>query len=183
MKLKEISALFVLDKMNRQARLICVSLFFLALILLGLSIYRDYGISWDEPIQRNTGMVTLSHLWENVAPTFITGGHELKIPGYQNTPLALYQDRDYGVAFETPVALLERLLQLEGPRNVFMFRHLVTFLVFVGGVFAVFRLAERRFSDWRIGLLAALFLVISPRFFAESITARIWYSWRVSRSR
>ena len=32
----------------------------------------------------------------------------------------------------------------------------------------VYNLAKRRFSDWRIGLLAATFLVLSPRFFAES---------------
>jgi len=35
-------------------------------------------------------------------------------------------------------------------------------------VYAVYRLAARRFDDWRIGLLAALFLALSPRFFAES---------------
>ena len=42
------------------------------------------------------------------------------------------------------------------------------FLFFFGGIFAVFRLSERRFLDWRLGLLASLFLVLSPRFFAES---------------
>jgi 4-amino-4-deoxy-L-arabinose transferase-like glycosyltransferase len=119
-------------------------------------------------MQRNTGMVTLSHLWERFAPAFIGGGHDLEIPGYKKIPLDGYEDRDYGVAFEVPVGLLERLLQLDDSRDIFMFRHLVTFLIFVGGVFAVFRLAERRFSDWRIGLLAAFFLIISPRFFAES---------------
>jgi hypothetical protein len=168
MKLKEIAVMFAWDKSNRQARLIYVSLFFLSLALLGLSIYRDYGISWDEATQRKTGMVTLSHLWDHFAPAFIGGDHSLKIPGYQNTPLALYVDRDYGVAFETPVGMLERLFQFEDSRDGYMFRHLATFLVCAGGVFAVFRLAERRFSDWRIGLLAALFLIISPRFFAES---------------
>jgi hypothetical protein len=31
----------------------------------------------------------------------------------------------------------------------------------------VFQLAKRRFSDWRLGLLAAVFLVLSPRLFTE----------------
>src|SRR5262249_60869373 len=46
--------------------------------------------------------------------------------------------------------------------------HLLTFLVALAGIYAVQRMAERRFSDWRIGLLAALFLVLTPRLFAES---------------
>ncbi|HEX7194796.1 MAG TPA: hypothetical protein VF207_07485 [Chthoniobacterales bacterium] len=49
-----------------------------------------------------------------------------------------------------------------------MFRHLLTFLVYFGGVCAVYRLAHRRFLDWRTGLLSALFLIVTPRFFAES---------------
>ena len=53
-------------------------------------------------------------------------------------------------------------------KNVFMFRHLLTFLVALAGIYAVQRMAERRFSDWRIGLLAALFLVLTPRLFAKS---------------
>jgi 4-amino-4-deoxy-L-arabinose transferase-like glycosyltransferase len=41
-------------------------------------------------------------------------------------------------------------------------------LVSLGGLFAVYRLATRRFEDWRVGLLAAAFLVLTPRMFAES---------------
>ncbi len=49
-----------------------------------------------------------------------------------------------------------------------MFRHLLGYLVFLVGVYALYRLAERRFGDWRVGLFAASLLVLSPRFFAES---------------
>jgi hypothetical protein len=82
--------------------------------------------------------------------------------------LAQYEDRDYGVAFEAPAFALEHLFQLKDSRDIFMFRHLLTFLVFFCGVCAVYSLARRRFLDWRIGLLSALFLVLTPRFFAEA---------------
>jgi hypothetical protein len=36
------------------------------------------------------------------------------------------------------------------------------------GVFALYRIAERRFSSWQVGLLASLFLILIPRIFAES---------------
>jgi hypothetical protein len=47
-------------------------------------------------------------------------------------------------------------------------RHLCVFLVFVGGVWALYRIAALRYEDWRWGLLAAGLLVLSPRFFAEA---------------
>jgi hypothetical protein len=34
-----------------------------------------------------------------------------------------------------------------------MFRHFLTFLVFLAGVCAVYKLSCQRFSDWRIGCL------------------------------
>ena len=154
-----------LAKSNRRFKLISINIFFFTLLLLGLNIYRDYGISWDEPISRANGMITLHHLGEKLTPSLIPRDKELV---KFNTPLNKYADRDYGIAFDAPVSFLERVFHIEDTREIYMFRHLLTFFVFVGGVFAVFRLGERRFLDWRLGLLAAFFLVLSPRFFAES---------------
>jgi hypothetical protein len=83
-------------------------------------------------------------------------------------PLGEYQDRDYGVAFEVPLVVAEALSGLHDRKDVLELRHLLTFLLAIAGVFAVHRLASRRFGDWRIGLLTALLLVLSPRVFAES---------------
>jgi hypothetical protein len=138
-----------------------VGSFFLLLLAIGLYAYRDYGISWDEPSSRLNGIVTVEYLegFFRAPPTDGTSPYP---------QLKDYLDRDYGVLFEAPAVVLERLLRLNDPRAIFQLRHLLTFLVFVCGVYAVYRLAERRFQDWRIGLLAAAFLVLSPRFFAES---------------
>jgi hypothetical protein len=149
--------------MNRRIKYVSIGLFFSSLLLLGLSRYRDYGISFDEPRQRLTGAVTVNYLAETFhTPAFMTWW-ELGIP-----PLATYRDRDYGVAFEAPAFALEHIFRLKDPRDIYMFRHLLTFLVSIGGVCAVYRLSQRRFLDWRIGLLSAVFLVLTPRFFAES---------------
>jgi hypothetical protein len=137
-------------------------LFFLMLLALGLSIYRDYGISWDEPTSRINGAVTLKYVVERFAPSLLKGRPNT-LP-----PLNVYNDRDYGIAFEAPAAALETMLGITDIKNVFEFRHLLTFLVALAGIFAVQKMVERRFSDWRIGLLAALFLILTPRLFAES---------------
>ena len=38
--------------------------FFGILILVGTTIYKDYGISWDEPEQRLSGLVSLKYVGE-----------------------------------------------------------------------------------------------------------------------
>ena len=139
--------------------------FFAALLALGLGVFRDYGVSFDEEISRNNGMITLKHVAQKVAPAWVASH-----PDFAPYWIALpdYIDRDYGVAFEAPVSLLEQLLGLHSTRAQFRFRHLCTFLVCFGGIIAVYQLAARRFTDWRLGLLAAAWLVLSPRLFAES---------------
>ena len=143
-------------------RRVSVSVFFLALLLIGIGLYRDYGISWDEPQQRLIGAVSIKYCVERFAPSLITEKAKA-IP-----ELNEFEDKDYGVAFEAPAFALEQLLKLQDHRDIFQFRHLLTFLMFPVGAFAIYRLASRRFSDWRIGLLASMFLVLTPRFFGEA---------------
>lgn len=136
--------------------------FFATVLGLGLAIHRDYGISFDERQQRSTGGVNLKYVVERVAPHLLPESAN-RLPALQD-----YADRDYGVAFELPAAALEVLLGLEDDREIMFFRHLLTFLVAFAGIVAVSRMAYFRFGDWRLALVTASFLVLSPRLFAES---------------
>ncbi|GGF04591.1 hypothetical protein [Hymenobacter cavernae] len=140
--------------------------FFSLLLLVGLLLVRDYGLSVDENQSRHNGMLSLKHVCDMFWPEFVQRD-EQAFAYYQQYDLRDYYDRDYGVAFEMPVSFFERLLGLESQRSIFWFRHLCTFLVCMGGVGAVYQLVARRFKNWRLGLLGALFLVLSPRLFAE----------------
>ncbi len=110
-------------------------------------------------------MITLAYLGELFAPDLVAQYKDLTTFA---TPLAEYYDRAYGVVFEAPLALLERIRGLKNPRDIYVFRHLVTFLACSLGVLAVLRMAERRSADWRLGVLAASLLILSPRLFADS---------------
>lgn len=130
--------------------------FFAALLILGVAIHRDYGLAFDETAQRTTGTVAVQYVIE-----LITGDES---PSAMDT----YTDRDYGAAFEAPLAALEMLLGLTDPREIFMMRHLLTFIVCLGGAFALYSLALRRFGNRLFALLAVAFLMLTPRLFAES---------------
>ena len=139
-----------------------VLLCFLALLALGAAVHRDYGLAFDEPRQRESGTVTVAYLIDRLAPSLMGAAST------RPTRLHEYQDRDYGVAFEVPAVVLEKLLGLADTRDIFMFRHLLTYAFCLGGAWALYSLALRRFGDRRFALLAVAFLVLSPRLFAES---------------
>ncbi|MFA5275402.1 MAG: hypothetical protein WC417_00710 [Candidatus Omnitrophota bacterium] len=125
--------------------------FFAVFLLLGLLIYKDYGISWDEPNQLITGKITMRYVAGN--------GDELFAYDYKN----------YGTAFILPLAVLEKIFNLTGnSRSLFMIRHLATFLLFFLGVVFFYKLCKYRFQSWKMGLAGALFLILSPRIFANS---------------
>ncbi len=137
-------------------------IFFAALLLVGLTSFRDYGVPWDEPTQRNIGAVSARYVIQQFAPS---ARWAQRLPADN---LDTFSDRDYGVVFETPAVLLELVFGLEDTRQIYMMRHLLVFLVFFGSVFAMYRFAATRFGDWRLGLLAAAMLVLSPRIFADA---------------
>ncbi|MGY2133674.1 hypothetical protein ACW9KT_15705, partial [Hymenobacter sp. HD11105] len=141
-----------------------VVLFFGLLVLTGLLLHRDYGVSVDEPRHRLNAMVNIKYVGELVVPELVRrqAGTGL-IP-----PLKGYSENDHGVAFEVPMALLNLAFTRNNPQAGYWLRHLGIFLVFVMGVYALYALAKLRFQSWRWGLLAALVLILSPRLFADA---------------
>ncbi len=142
-------------------RLVVLSCF-AGLLILGLAVYRDYGLSFDEAAQRVAGAVTVKDVAQRLAPWLVSPSMAI-LP-----PLDQFVDRDYGVAFEAPAVAIEALLRLTDHRDIFFFRHLLNFLVCLAGAAAVYGLARRRFGHRGLGLLAVAMLVLSPRLFAES---------------
>lgn len=137
--------------------------FFSSLLLLGAWLVADYGVSWDEPVDHLNGLVSLKHVATLVAPEWAARQPLLQ----QVPPLAGYVDNDHGVLFELPLALLHTLLPNDLP-TYYLWRHMATFLVCVGGIWALYRLALLRFQNQYAALFTALLLVLSPRMFAES---------------
>ena len=143
--------------MGRDAgRTLAVVLLALALVG-GVLLHRDYGVSWDEPQQRRIGQVSLNHVLETV------GLREPRNDGSLDT----FSDRDYGVAFELPAVVLERLLRLDDSQQIYHVRHLLTFVFFLVGVVATYLLAEKRFASRSFGVVAATLMFLHPRIFAH----------------
>jgi hypothetical protein len=138
-------------------------LFFAAHLIVGLIAYKGYGIAADEPISRGNGRASLSYVRGQIAR--ISGTRE---PTAAETRLLTRRDRDYGVFVEMPLAGLEHALGLEDSRQIYLMRHLATFVLFWSAVIAFFFLAKGRYDSWQLALVGSALLILTPRIFAHS---------------
>ena len=140
---------------NREESII--TLFFLIYFFIGLIIFTDYGISWDEPISRYNGFVSLNYL------------HELLgIEKYSNfQDIRTYRDNYYGVVFDMPMAFIEKLLAIISTKNYYHLRHFFNFIIFfISSIY--FYLILNKFYKFNLVLIGLLIYISMPRIFAES---------------
>ena len=75
---------------------------FLVYFIIGLFIYKDYGISFDENINRDNGFVSLKFIFEKFGISADLTKYSINIPTLKD-----YVDKEYGVVFDLPLAFLE----------------------------------------------------------------------------
>ena len=121
-----------------------ISLFALAAVAL----FRDYGIPWDEPVQKEYG--------DRILRWYESGFSYQGALEWKNTFL-------YGGFVES---LLE-LFALRSPLGVYETRHLITPLFGIIGLIAVQRIGSL-LGGAPAGAMSALFLALTPVFFSHS---------------
>ncbi len=121
-----------------------ISLFALAAVAL----FRDYGIPWDEPIQKEYG--------DRILRWYASGFSDHGALEWKNTFL-------YGGIVES---VLE-LFALRSPLGVYETRHLINPLFGIIGLIAVQRIGSL-LGGAPAGAMSALFLATTPVFFAHS---------------
>jgi hypothetical protein len=144
-------------------------LIFAFLLLLGVFVVADYGVTHDEYVNRRNGGISLSYvlqLIEGLRQTPLLS-HDPVLASYR-TSLDSYNDRDYGVAFDLPAMALERLLQINDQRSQYLLRHVLTHIIFVTGCWAVYKTVAVRFSSVWLGVCALIMMILSPRIFADA---------------
>jgi len=123
---------------------------FAAMLIIGLNTYKNYGVSWDEGDQRHLGLTTYNYL--------VHGQDSIK---YCNNKI-------YGVAFELPLVIVEKVFNLTDSRDIFLMRHLLTHLFFLLGAFAFFLLIDYLYRDKLLASIGFLLLTVNPLIYAHS---------------
>lgn len=129
-----------------------VIVFFSILLLTGLLIFNQYGLSWDEGMQwKNNGYVNFNYV----------------VHGDKDALLAS-TDKYHGPAFELTLVAIEKVFKLTDTRSVYLMRHLVNFMFFFVSVIFFYLAANKIFKNWKLALTGCVMYVLSPRIFAEA---------------
>ncbi len=127
-----------------------IVVFFALYLIIGLVVYRDYGVSWDEHISRENGKLSYFYI--------TTGDRQL----------LTHVERYHGSAFELPLYFIETIFPNRSPQQIFAQRHVLTFLYFYLGAIAFFHIIKIVFKSSTLGIIGSIFLIVNPRIFADS---------------
>jgi hypothetical protein len=152
--------------LNKKIALDYLAPFFIFLIffVIGLNVYKDYGISFDENFHRETGRLYyyfLKGFFINLDLSEKVFASDIKIA---------IQD----VAFREPVffdMIAEFYIDLKNItaiEEVFFIRHLLNFLFFLVGCYFFYLVLIKIFENRIYAYLGILFLFFSPRIFSEA---------------
>lgn len=123
---------------------------FVVLLFISFFVVDDYGISWDELMERGHGRVSYE---------YISG---------KSDRLLTYPDRDYGVGFTLPCYAIEQFFKLEEFRQYMLFRHMFSHILFLISALYLYFIGFRLFKNKNVALIGMLFYLLMPRFYAHS---------------
>ncbi len=129
---------------------------------VGVAVLDDYGVSPDEPESRALAVVAARYVLGDDVLIGDGDGPRTNLGGWPS------HARYFGVSFEAPLLLAERLLGLTDSRAVHLLRHLLMHLFFLTGGFFCWLLARRMFADRRLALFALLLYLLHPRLYGHS---------------
>jgi len=149
-----------------------VFIFFFVYVFGGYFIYKDYGVSTDEPVDYLMGQINYTRFSGGTLEQFLHDCSMIDSTYICYYPslfsMILYRFAPY--ADKQPVVMNPPYWY--GPsgntQSIYLHRHQLTFAFFAFSVFIFFLVGKKIFKNWKIGLLGSLFLIISPRIFANS---------------
>tara|TARA_B100000686_G_scaffold331583_1_gene395304 strand:- start:4889 stop:6490 length:1602 start_codon:yes stop_codon:yes gene_type:complete len=141
-------------------------LFFIGYALIIFSTFQDYGITWDEEVHNEYGKRVVRYYSSGM-----TDGSAFKLRNL----------RLYGGWFDGTADLLKRI----SPFGEYETRHLFNAAVGFFGVVGVFYFAHYLTGSPAMGLLAAILLVLTPRYYGHTfnnpkdVPFAVFYLWSI----
>ena len=156
-------------KNRTRSILIHALIVFLALSSIGVSQFRSYGISYDEPAMRAHGITNAKYLADNLAPKL--SNKLSSSPLYKSVPGFTEVDQNgltHPVFFELALVFMEYQFGLtDDKKNLWEFRHLATFMFCSLGLVIFFGFLYWRFRKLHLAYLGVFSVIFSPRIFAD----------------
>ena len=135
--------------------------FFAVLALVLYATVDDYGISWDEAIQRRHGLVSLDYAAKKLGID-----HQPLAP---DLDLEHYKWAHYGMLYQMTATLLELKFGLTDYFDYYRLRHLMNLALYFAALLCFYRTLRLRWplQSW-YPLVGTLLLVLSPRIYGHA---------------
>jgi hypothetical protein len=156
---------------------ISILIFFAAYLVLGLAIFKDYGVHVDEYHNQDLGHTWSGYVRQVWMAKKIVPPHEIVPPaelviqqnpksGQLRIPAALC----HGPLWEMVLAQAKNIFLGETPdaRRIILLRHLLNFLLFYLSAIVFYLLSRRIFRNWPLALGGVVLYILHPRIFADA---------------
>lgn len=149
-----------------------ILLFFITLFLIGLFTFKDYGVSIDEPYQRNhTGFNYYEYLklFSSEKGAILVSDYYEMI-SFFNYSIKDYPYKYYGVGIQLPTIIIEHIYGFRLDfHTVYNIRHFYTFLIyFIAMIYFYLILNKYILKNKNYSLIGTIFLVISPKIYGDA---------------
>jgi len=143
-------------------------LLFFIFFVVGVTIFKDYGISVDEEFHRFSGFYWLNYTLNFTPFESLKDSVQIKLAAINGFTLPDPKNHPfYGVVFDLPLALLETILNIKNEKNYYLLRHFFNFFLFFIGFLYFYKILDNRFKNKIIIFIGVLFYISSPRIFGD----------------
>ena len=150
-----------INKKINKSSILYFSIFFIFL-LIGLNSYKDYGISIDENWHQTSG----EHYYSFFKGLFLNNPEFLTLNELKQL-FKVHSFKDPAI-FDFSMVALTEILNIKDTKDIYLFRHLSIFFIFLIGLFYFYLILKKRFNNDLFIVIGLLFLFLSPRIFANS---------------
>lgn len=138
-------------------------------LLIGVYIYKDFGLNIEEHWQRLSGFYWLNYVYEFFNIELFRG---ILIEKYTNAydPALPNPEtyKNYGPTFDLTTALIEVIFNIKSSKVYFELRHLLIFFIFFLSSIVFYKILLQRFKNKIAIFFGTIFYIISPRIFGDS---------------
>ena len=139
--------------------------YMLLYIIIGVSTFKDYGMSVDEEAQRKHSLVSYKYICEEILGRDLSGYEVFaEIPDLEDYRGARY----YGVFLQLPFVAIEDYFDFSlQTRTIYLIRHLGTFCYCCLGFIFFYLFLRKVFKNRGYAFFGLLLISLYPRFFGE----------------
>ena len=143
-----------------------IFLFFSAIFVIGVNIYKDYGLNIDDEWYKKNG----DFYYEYIKIFLSNSSNDilLDVETLSNKIIGFSIPYMNPVLFELPHVFISKFIGFNDTKETYELAHFINFTIFFISLIYFYKLISKKFNSNLYGIFSVLILFSTPRIFAES---------------